>query len=149
MKNKVLYIIIGVVLVLILGGVAKVLSLNTEKESMTASGFKTMMEGKGFTVSDATSQFAEFDYIKQAYVAVSSDYSYKIEFYELSNDEYATGFYNNNKEIFKSSKDNASIETSVALKNYAKYNLTTGKQYKVVSRIDNTVIYLNVDLSDV
>lgn len=30
-------------------------------------------------------------------------------------------------------------------KNFQKYTLSTESKYKVISRIDNTVIYLNVD----
>ena len=44
-----------------------------------------------------------------------------------------------------SKKGNASGETSVSMKNYSKYSLSTGGKFKVVSRIDNTVVYLNVD----
>ncbi len=145
MKKKTLFIVLGIILVLVVGGIALFSSLNKEKESMTASEFKTLMEGKGFVVSDATNQFAQYDYVKQVYVAAPSDYSYKIEFYELSDVEYATMFYNNNKSIFESSKGNASGETSVSMKNYSKYSLSTGGKFKVVSRIDNTVVYLNVD----
>ncbi|MBE5820792.1 MAG: hypothetical protein E7310_08360 [Clostridiales bacterium] len=145
MKKKTLFIVLGIILVLVIGGIALFSSLNKEKESMTASEFKTLMEGKGFVVSDATSQFSQYDYVEQVYVAAPSDYSYKIEFYELSDVEYATMFYNNNKSIFESSKGNASGETSVSMKNYSKYSLSTGGKFKVVSRIDNTVVYLNVD----
>lgn len=145
MKKKTLFIVLGIILVLVIGGIALFSSLNKEKESMTASEFKTLMEGKGFAVSDATSQFSQYDYVEQVYVAEPSDYSYKIEFYELSDVEYATMFYNNNKSIFESSKGNASGETSVSMKNYSKYSLSTGGKFKVVSRIDNTVVYLNVD----
>lgn len=145
MKKKTLFIILGIILVLLIGGIALFSSLNKEKESMTASQFKTLMEERGFVVSDATSQFSEYDYVEQVYVAAPSDYSYKIEFYELSDVEYATSFYNNNKSIFESSKGNTSGETSVSMNNYAKYTLSTSGKYKVVSRIDNTVVYLNVD----
>lgn len=146
--KKALFIILGIVLVLVIGVIALFSSLNKEKESMTASEFKTLMKGKGFVVSDATSQLSQYDYVEQVYVAAQSDYSYKIEFYELSDVEYATMFYNNNKSIFESTKGNASSETSVSMNNYSKYTLSTGGKYKVVSRIDNTVLYLNVDSSN-
>lgn len=145
MKKKVLFIVLGIILVAVLGVTMLFVSLNKEKESMTATEFKTLMQEKGFVVSDATSQFSDYDYVKQVYVAAPSDYSYKIEFYELSNLDYATMFYNNNKSIFESSKGNASGETNVSMKNYSKYSLSTNGKFKVVSRIDNTVIYLDVN----
>lgn len=149
MKKKTLFIILGIILgiflVFLVSGIALFSSLNKEKKSMTAKEFKTLMQEKGFVVSDATNQFSQYDYVEQVYIAVPSDYSYQIEFYEFSDVDYATSFYNNNKSIFKSSKGNNSRETSVGIKNYSKYALSTNGKYKVVSRIDNTVIYLNVD----
>lgn len=63
------------------------------------------MEQKGYIITDANGQFSEYDYVKQVYVASSKDYSYQIEFYELSDASYATYFYNNNKAIFESLKN--------------------------------------------
>ena len=150
MKKKTLFIVLGIILVLVIGGIALFSSLNKEKESMTASEFKTLMEGKGFVVSDATSQFSQYDYVEQVYVAAPSDYSYKIEFYELSDETYATAFYNNNKSIFESTKSGASTESNINGKNYSKYTLTSNGKYMVVSRVANTVAFVNVssDLKD-
>lgn len=120
-------------------------SLNKEKTSMTAEAFKTKMEEKGYHIIDAIEQFAAYDYVKKAYLATSEDYSYKIEFYELEDDNYATLFYNNNKAILEASKGSASAENSIAIKNYAKYSLSSNGKYMVVSRINNTVLYVSVE----
>jgi len=143
-KKPIIIAIIAVVIVVAIIGIIFV-NLNKEKTSITASSFYTNMSQKGYSVQDASSQFADYNYIKQAYIAASNDYSYQIEFYELLDDSYATSFYNNNKSIFESSKGNASAETSVGLKNYSKYTLSSNGKYMVVSRIDNTVVYVNVD----
>ncbi len=148
MKKKTLFIVLGIVLVLTVGVIILFVSLNKEKKSITANEFKTLMQGKGLVVSDVTSQYSRYDYVEQVYVAVPSDYSYQIEFYELSDSEYAISFYNNNKSIFESSKGNVSGGTSLSAKNYSKYSLSTDGNYKVISRIDNTVVYLNVDSSN-
>ena len=42
-------------------------------------------------------------------------------------------------------KEKTSIETNVELKNYSKYTLLSSGKYMVVSRINNTVIYVNAD----
>ena len=144
MKRPVIIAIIAVLIIVAIIGVIFV-NLNKEKTAITASSFYTTMSQKGYSVQDANRQFAEYDYVKQVYIAASKDYSYQIEFYELLDDSYATSFYNNNKSIFESSKGNASAETSVGLKNYSKYTLSSNGKYMVVSRIDNTVIYVNVD----
>lgn len=88
---------------------------------------------------------ASYDYITQVYLAIDDSYKYQIEFYELSDADYASSFYNNNKSIFEESKSSSAVETSVSSGNNSKYTLVTNGKYKVVSRIDNTVIYVNVD----
>ena len=123
MKKSVIIAIIAVVILVVIGGVIFV-NLNKEKASITASSFYTTMSQKGYSVQDSTSQYSEYDYVKQVYIAVSKDYSYQIEFYELLD---------------------ASAETSVGLKNYSKYTLSSNGQYMVVSKINNTVIYVKVD----
>ena len=115
------------------------------KTALTSEDFKSKMEGNSFVVQDATSQMASYDYITQVYLAIDDSYKYQIEFYELSDADYASSFYNNNKSIFEESKSSSAVETSVSSGNNSKYTLVTNGKYKVVSRIDNTVIYVNAD----
>lgn len=115
------------------------------KTAITSDDFKSKMESSGYTVQEATNQMSDYDYIKQVYIAISSDSTYQIEFYELSDNDYASSFFNNNKKTFEDSKSSGSTETSVSVGNNEKYTLTNNGKFKVVSRIDNTVIYLNVD----
>lgn len=82
---------------------------------------------------------------KKVYIASGKDSTYQIEFYELSDEENAIKFYNNNQSIFESTKGSNSSESSASLKNYSKYVLSTNGKYKVISRIDNTVIYCDID----
>lgn len=141
-KPIIIAIVIVVILIAIIGIVFA--NLNKEKISITAESFKSSMEQKGYRITNANSQFSEYDYVKQVYIASSSDYSFQIEFYEFTDENYAMSFYTNNKSIFEASKGN-SAETSVSLKNYSKYTLSSNGKYMVVSRIDNTAIYVDVD----
>ena len=145
--KKVIIIVLAVVVViaLIIGVVFAV--LNKEKTPMTAEEFKTTMEAKNYVVIDATEQFAEYDYVKQVYLAVYSDNNYQIEFYELSDEANAIAFYNNNKEMFETYKGNASSNTEASFKNYSKFVLSASGKFMVISRIANTAIYVNVDSS--
>lgn len=149
MKKSIKVLIIVLVLFALLIGIAFValfVNLNKEKTAITFNEFKVTMESKGYYVSDATSQFSQYNYITSATLAVDSNYSYKIEFYTLSDVNYATMFYNNNKTLFENSKGSSSAKTDVTSKNGAKYTLSSNNKYMVVSRIDNTVIFVNVDL---
>ena len=132
-----------IVMVVIIGAVF--INLNKEKISITALDFKNTMEQKDYVIIDASNQFSQYDYISQVYIARDSSSNYQIEFYELLDENYATSFYNYNKSIIESSKENASAETSYSLKNYSKYMLYANGKYIGVSKINNTVIYRNVD----
>ena len=143
--KKIWIIILIIILVLaVIGGIV-FFSLNREKIAISASAFQSSMQEKGYTVVDATSQFSNYPYVEQVYLAVQSDYNYQIEFYTLSDESYAIGMYNNNKANFESSKGNGSVSSNISINNYAKFTLQTNGKYQVVSRIANTLIYLNVD----
>ena len=147
MKKTIIIALIVVAIIITIAVIGGVLDLNLTKEktSITASDFYSTMDQKGYILKDAKSQFADYDYVKQVYIAVDSDYTHKLEFYELEDDSYAVNFYKNNKAIFEESKGNISAENSIEGKNYAKYTLSSNGQYMVVSRINNTVVFVKVE----
>lgn len=141
-------IIVGVsifIVVIVAAVIIAAFSLIKPKEAITADEFVQYMEENGLVISDVLDQFGEVDYINNAYIAIARDYSYQIEFYELQDDEYAEAFYENNAEkIYKTRTDN-STQYKVSGPNYDKLSLTKTGKYKVVSRIGNTAIYIDVD----
>lgn len=145
MKKTTLSILIAILLIILI--IFAINNLNKEKESLTTDSFISIMTNKSYSTVDALSQFSEYDYIKEVTLALNPDSSYQIEFYVLEDSSYASQFYNNNKSIFESRKDNMSVETNVNMSNYSKYTLTSAGKYHVVSRINNTVLYLSVDES--
>lgn len=145
-KSTKIIIAVAVVLIIVIAVVFGIsLNLNKTKEAMSSYLYKATMEEKGFNVIDANSALSSsITQVKQAYLAIDNSYSYQIEFYELIDEEAAISFYNNNKKSFEESKGNASADTNVEMKNHAKYTLSSNGKYMVVSRIDNTVIYISV-----
>lgn len=137
-------IIIGIIVaILVVVGLIVLNSLNVEKEPLTADMFLARMQSKGYTMTDTTVQFSQYgDLMKKSYAAQKS--GYQIEFYELSTEENAISMYNTNKAKFESQKTNASSSATASMNNYATYALTTNGKYKYVSRIDNTLIYIDV-----
>ena len=101
------------------------------------------MTNEGFVVVNVKDQFAQYNYIEDAYVATNNNY--QIEFYELEEDNYAVDFYETNKKVFEETKSTTSIYINEDLPESNKYTLTTDKEYKVISRIEDTVVYLNID----
>ena len=136
-KNIIIFVVVAIIL-----GVG-IFFITNKKVSITGTEFKNIMKEKNYVVNDAKNQFESYDYIKKVYIAASSDYSYQIEFYEMSDSNKAMSFYNTNKNIFESDKGSLSSNYSVNISNYSKYSLSSDSSYKVISRIDNTVIYVN------
>lgn len=141
------FILVFVIVLLVAGTTVGVIIVtkNLNKQPLTVSEFKNIMEDKDFEIIDAKEQFEDIDYIEKAYIALEEDYDYQIEFYRLDDEDNAIEFYKTNKKIFEEAKGTSSAETSVNMGNNSKYTLTTNDEYKVVSRIENTVIYANVD----
>ena len=146
-KSMIIGIVAIVVVVLITIGGVVFTKLNKEKPSIDAQTFKTTMEEKGYQLADAKSQFSEYDYIEKVYLAADSKFSYQIEFYQLVDNDNANQFYITNMTKFENAKSSSSIETTVNGKNYSKYTLLSNGKYMVISVINNTAIYVNVDES--
>lgn len=140
-------IIIGIIVVVLVGLVSITFNvLNKEKTPISADTFNTIMEDKGYVMTNTTSQFAKYpNYISKSYLAQKNDY--QIEFYELTNVENAISMYNTNKTKFESQKSNTSAFATASMNNYSTYSLTTNGKYKYLSRIDNTLVYIDVDES--
>lgn len=144
MKKKVLIIVLVILAVLVGVGCIFINVLNKEKTPITPEQFKTTMEENGYTVIDVTSQFEQYgDYMTKAYVAEKD--GYQIEFFTLSSVENAIGMYSTNKTKFESLAGNASASYTASMNNYSIYSITTNGKYKYVSRIDNTLVYVDED----
>ncbi|MCI8961511.1 MAG: hypothetical protein HFJ18_01110 [Clostridia bacterium] len=153
MKKPVIIAIIAIVIVAIIVAIIVGISLNKpnnekdgnkQQEITDAESFRNVMQEKGYIVMDAKNQFANYSKIEKVYIATNESYSYQIEFYQISDDAYATSFYNNNKSKFEALKTENSVETNNDLENHSKYTLTTDDKYKAVSKVNNNIIYLDV-----
>ena len=137
--------ILGIIVVILVGIILVVFyTLNKEKTPISADTFSTTMQSNGYIVIDSTIQFAQYgNLMSKSYIA--QKVGFQIEFYELSSEENAISMYDTNKTIFESQKSNASASSTVSMKNYSTYSLSTNGKYKYLSRIDNTLIYVDVD----
>lgn len=117
------------------------------KERITAEAFKSKMENKGYNVVDITDQYSSSDKFVKVYVALSKDKTYQVEYYELKDVDAATTVFESSKTNFENSKGVSSVNTNVSLGNYSKYTLATNGKYKLITRVEDTLIYANVDSS--
>lgn len=142
---KIALIVIAIIIVIAIVAVCAVFIYSKSKTPLTAEEFKTQMEEKGYIVADATYQSTSDDNINQIYTATSQDKGYKIDFYIFENADYAKMFYDVNKKAFDNSKTSEESRSSISLINYSKYTLSTVSKYRVITQIDNTVMYINAD----
>ena len=116
------------------------------KKSITAEEFESKLKEKNFIINDVkTTQFSDVPEISKGLVAIDETYNYQIEFYEFTSEENAISFYERNKLIFENAKGSSSAYTNVDLNNYQKYTLITDGKYKVLTRINNTLIFINAN----
>lgn len=118
-------------------------NLNSQKTSIIADKFSEIMKEKNYELTETTSLFTQYgEYVKKSYAAKTT--GYQIEFYELENVEKAIDMYEYNKNIFESQKVNSSVYSTVSKNNFNVYSLSTNGQYKYLSRVDNTLLFINV-----
>lgn len=133
MKKGLLVICISMMVLLFVGC--------SSKTAISDEDFRTKLEAQGFEMFDATEQFG--DQAKSVTVAMNENY--QIEFYVMPSVADAEESYNLNKDNLEEAKGSASVNTSVSMANYSTYTLSTSEGYAVVSRVDDTFIYCNVD----
>lgn len=114
------------------------------KKVLTTTEFTSRMQNNNFITGDVTTQFEEAEFVKEATIAKSPD-GWQIEFYVLSSESTAKAMFETNKERFIESKDGNSGQTSSNIGNYETFSLTSNGKYMYLCRVDNTLIYLNVD----
>ena len=113
------------------------------KTAIDTNKFKSIVENHNLVTSSALAQFSEYNYVKEATIAQSSD-NWQIEFYVLDSVENAISMFNTNKAKFENSKGSVNSESSVSLGNNSSYTLNSNGYYMHICRVDNTMIYAKV-----
>ena len=115
----------------------------TTKATLSVETFSRTMEKKGFTINDATAEFLTIPGVEKHLIAQSIDKGYQIQFYILDSEITAQSVYAQCKDKFAST--GAGSNTEVSSGNFQKYTQVNNGKYSVVSRISNTIIYVNAD----
>ncbi len=114
------------------------------KKALTQEQFRKIMKKKNYEIVDVTKNYQQAGYVVTALLAQNKKKTYQIEFYILKNEEQAKNFYDNNKTIFTSSKEEKA-KKEINLENYEKFEQETMNKWNTVSRIDNTTIYVSAN----
>ena len=137
-----IFLVIIIILIVAVSGIALFTYFDQNKKPLTSDEFTSIMEGHDYIVSDIANQVSEYDYVTEAYIASTNNF--QIEFYIFSTDDHALNFYDINKNNFGDYEDLTSTTTEVNIGNCSRYSLTTSSNYMYVSRMGNTVIYIDV-----
>lgn len=140
-KSLKVFLVVVILLVIAVGGFVLYTISSQNLKPLTSEEFIGAMENSNYTVSDVIDQYSKYDYVKNAYVASTRDY--QIEFFVLSDDEHAIGFFNINKANFEVLASNTATSSFADVGNCSRYTLVSNGQYMYISRIGNTVIYIN------
>ncbi|MCL2517159.1 MAG: hypothetical protein FWF15_01225 [Oscillospiraceae bacterium] len=141
MMKKVLIIFIFIAVIMIFAT-----GCSMSRTAITAEQFAKKAEEAGYFIQDYI-EYISADVVLDYLIAIrgTEEIDYQIEFVVVSTVEQAITDYNNNKADFVAQKTGTSSYADVTMGNYAYYVLTTGGRHYVISRIENTFIYINAE----
>jgi hypothetical protein len=127
-------------LILVIFPVIMVLFLTAcgAKTAITPQEFQSAMEQMGYQFVDIS---AQYEAGITAYLAIKSDSSYQIEYYQVASVDSAAQAFAVNRADFETMQGGSSAYVESSGENYAKYALTANDTYYYVSYIDNTMVY--------
>lgn len=138
MKKSKISAVLAVCLVLML-----MLTGCKSKTAITTDGFETTMSEQGFTIADYKEQYAEFDYILEAYAAIDSTGSYQLDFYQCSDEAAAKGMFESNKTKFEEQYKSVAVRTSASFGNHSELRIQADGEYILISQISDTMLYVH------
>ena len=136
--KKILLYVAGVLMLFTLTGCSKT--------SMTTEQVKSLASGHSYNAVDVLSQYSEVEQIKEATVIQGDNGNWQVEFYVLDTVDSAIGMYNTNVTGFDEFDTGTKAKATVNGKNYGTYSLTTTDKYRYLSRVENTLLYVDVDV---
>ena len=122
--------------------------MQSGKKTITMEQFEEKAKENGYKIADIQNDITKKEEITNAKLAISEDYSYFISFYILKDNESAINFYKEQKEEFAKTKQEENEPIEKKSKSYEEYSLKSNGKYRYLSRIENTIVQLNVNESE-
>lgn len=119
-----------------------ILSACGKKEALTDKQLTSELTELGFDVNDITDSMEDSNI---STVKTANNRVYQIEYYIFKSEDAAKTAYKNNVKLFSSNKKYEGKEENKD--NYEKYTQETDLYYNSVVRIDNTIIYVSVNIN--
>ncbi len=132
------------IIIIVLISLFLLVGCDIKKEAITSTDFNKVMSEKNFKVTNLSKDFESTSELKEVFIAQSPKLDYQIEYYLLDSKESTAKFYNTNMEKLKNSaKGYSNVEMNGL--NYSRYSQTTSSKYQVISCVELTCIFLNVN----
>ena len=112
------------------------------RSAISAEAFSAVMEKAGLEVKDITSDYPS-DYVDKALLAANTAGTFQFEYFNVATPEYAAADFNDNMNQLQANKSSASSQTNLQIGNYGYYSLAEKDQFYVITRIEDTFIYVN------
>lgn len=113
------------------------------KEVASVETFNNEATTEGFTVSDNSDTYQEYDYISSSTIATIDELDIEMVVYDT--DEFAKKSQEQQIEKFNLLKGVNAVIKKDEGKNYYRYTMVANGKYMITSRIDNTLIFCKTD----
>lgn len=109
--------------------------------SLSSQDFKDKMENIGYSVQNVTDLY---DAETNSSVSLALHSDYELTFHVLANEKSAKSLYTIMKKQYKE-EDKKARKTEKSKENYEKFTMKGKKEYKIVIRVDKTVLLASTD----
>lgn len=116
------------------------------KEVASVETFNNEATTEGFTVSDNSDTYQEYDYISSSTIATIDELDIEMVVYDT--DESAKKSQEQQIEKFNLLKGVNAVIKKDEGKNYYRYTMVANGKYMITSRIDNTLIFCKTDTNN-
>lgn len=113
------------------------------REALTKEEFTSIMENNNYTVTDNIANYISKLNIKEAYLA--SNDNYYLEYFIYDSTDTAKSYFADYQYNYEEIKEQDSPETVDNMGDTAKYTLIIDGRYVVLSRVNNSLIVVDVN----
>ncbi len=111
------------------------------KKALTDEEMESKLKNLGFNVNDITDSMEDSSI---SVVRTANNRKYQIEYYVFKSEDTAKDAYENNVKMFEANKTAKNNKKSSD--NYNKFIQKTDDYYNVITRIENTLVYVSVNI---
>ena len=119
-----------------------------KKTALTNDEFIKKAQDNGMITEDQAEQYSGYDHVKSvttAGIVDGNDVKWTCDFMIAVDESKAKEMFENNKTTFENSTDGTTSSSSVNMGNYNTFELNANGKYMYLCRVDNTLVYFNVD----